>query len=92
MFTGGGLVLVPSVAAFIDSIGCVQFRMGKHSKAVDHLRRALSLIKDPEIAAHLGEVLWEMGNKADALNVLESALEEHPKHEALMGAMKRLGL
>jgi len=91
-FIERALQVEPSDAAIIDSMGWVQFRMGNHAKAVEHLRRALSLIKDPEIAAHLGEVLWEMGNKADALNVLESALEEHPKHEALMGAMKRLGL
>jgi len=66
--------------------------MGNHSEAVELLRKALALIKDPEIAAHLSEVLWEMGNKKDALNVLEAALEEHPKHKTLMDAMKRLGL
>ena len=91
-FIERALQVEPSDAAIIDSMGWVQFRMGNHDKAVELLRRALSLIKDPEIAAHLGEVLWKMGNKADALNVLESALEEHPEHEALMGAMKRLGL
>ena len=82
----------PADAAIIDSMGWVQFRMGNHSEAVALLRKALSLIKDPEIAAHLSEVLWEMGNKKDALNVLEAALEAHPKHKTLMDAMKRLGL
>lgn len=86
------LQVEPTDAAIIDSMGWVQYRMGHHALAVEHLRKALSLIKDPEISAHLGEVLWEMGNKRDAINVLESALEAHPKHKALMDAMKRLGL
>lgn len=91
-FIERALKVEPADAAIIDSMGWVQFRMGNHEKAVEHLRRALSLIKDPEIAAHLGEVLWQMGNKKDALNVLESALEEHPEHKAVLDAMKRLGL
>ncbi len=86
------LQVEPADAAIIDSMGWVQFRMGNHALAVEHLRKALSLIDDPEIAAHLSEVLWQMGNKSDALNVLESALQAHPKHKVLMDVMKRLGL
>jgi tetratricopeptide (TPR) repeat protein len=86
------LEVEPNDAAIIDSMGWVQYRLGNMDKAVELLRHALELIKDPEIAAHLGEVLWKMGNKRDALEVLESALREHPKHDALLDAMKRLGL
>jgi len=86
------LEVEPTDAAIIDSMGWVQYRMGNHTKAVELLRQALSLIHDPEIAAHLSEVLWEMGNKRDALDVLETALEKHPKHEVLLDAMERLGL
>ena len=86
------LEVEPADAAIIDSMGWVQYRMGNYAKAVELLRQALSLIHDPEIAAHLGEVLWEMGKKQDALDVLETALEKHPEHEALLNAMKRLGL
>ncbi|MCF6338934.1 MAG: tetratricopeptide repeat protein [Gammaproteobacteria bacterium] len=86
------LEVEPRDAAIIDSMGWVQYRMGNHAKAVGFLRQALSLIHDPEIAAHLGEVLWEMGNKQEALDVLETALEKHPKHKVLLDAMKRLGL
>jgi tetratricopeptide (TPR) repeat protein len=91
-FIERALQVEPEDAAIIDSMGWVQFRMGNNAKAVEQLRKALSLVEDPEIAAHLGEVLWKMGNKSDALNVLESALVAHPKHKALMDAMKRLGL
>ena len=86
------LAVEPKDAAIIDSMAWVQYRMGNNAKAVELLRQALSLIEDPEIAAHLGEVLWKMGNKKDALDVLETALKKHPKHEALLDAMKRLGL
>ncbi len=86
------LAVEPADAAIIDSMAWVQYRMGNNAKAVELLRQALTLIEDPEIAAHLGEVLWKMGNKKDALDVLETALKKNPKHEALLDAMKRLGL
>lgn len=92
VFIQRALEVEPADAAIIDSMGWLQYRMGNHAKAVELLRQALELIHDPEIAAHLGEVLWEMGNKSDALDVLESALKKHPKHKALLDAMKRLGL
>jgi tetratricopeptide (TPR) repeat protein len=85
------LAVQPGDAAIIDSMGWVQYRLGNREKAVEYLRRALSLISDPEIAAHLGEVLWEMGNKNDALSVWKKALKEHPDHKALIDVMKRFG-
>ena len=66
--------------------------MGNHEKAVELLRRAMELIKDVEIAAHLGEVLWAMGNKQGALEVWEKALKENPNHKVLNDIMKRFGL
>ncbi|NOX76977.1 MAG: tetratricopeptide repeat protein [Gammaproteobacteria bacterium] len=86
------LKVEPKDAAIIDSLGWVQYRMGNHEKAVEYLRRALELIKDPEIAAHLGEVLWKMGKKKVALDVWEEFLEQFPKHRALLDTMKRFGL
>jgi len=86
------LKVEPDDAAIIDSMGWLQFRMGNNAKAAELLRQALTLIEDPEISAHLGEVLWQMGNKKDALDVLETALEANPGHKALLDAMKRLGL
>ncbi|MBE9538386.1 MAG: tetratricopeptide repeat protein, partial [Proteobacteria bacterium] len=81
----------PGDAAIIDSMGWVHYRMGNHAKAVELLRQAMELIKDPEIAAHLGEVLWEMGNKQGALEVWEDSLQQHPEHKILLDVMKRFG-
>ena len=86
------LKVEPEDAAIIDSMGWVQYRMGNHAKAVELLRRAIELIKDPEIAAHLGEVLWDMGDRQGALEVWEESLQQHPKHKVLLDVMRRFGL
>lgn len=84
--------LEPEDAAVMDSMGWVKYRLGEYEAALRHLRRANELAKDPEIAAHLGEVLWVTGNKSDALKIWEQSLEENPDHEVLMRVMKRFGL
>jgi len=86
------LELQPNDAAVIDSMGWVKYRLGDYEAAVAHLRKANELAKDPEIAAHLGEVLWVMGKKNDALKVWEDSLKENPGHETLLKTMKRFGL
>jgi len=86
------LELQPNDAAVIDSMGWVKYRLGDYEAAVAHLRKANELAKDPEIAAHLGEVLWVMGKKNDALQVWEESLKAHPNHDALLKTMKRFGL
>lgn len=82
----------PNDASIIDSLGWVQYRMGNHAKALELLRKALDIEMDPEIAAHLGEVLWVTGDKAGALKVWEESLKKFPKHEALLEVMERFGL
>ena len=82
----------PNDAAVIDSMGWVKYRLGDYDSAITHLRKANELARDPEIAAHLGEVLWVSGKKNDALKIWEESLKEHPDHEALLKVMKRFGL
>lgn len=84
--------LEPNDAAVIDSMGWVKYRLGDYQSAIAHLRKANELTQDPEIAAHLGEVLWVSGKKNDALKVWEDALKENPNHETLLKVMKRFGL
>ena len=54
--------LEPDDAAVVDSLGWVHYRLGNLEESIKHLRRANELSKDPEIAAHLGEVLWVSGD------------------------------
>jgi len=86
------LELEPNDAAVVDSLGWVYYRMGNYKKAIELLRRANEQAKDPEIAAHLGEVLWVSGERSAALKIWEASLEKNPDHEVLLDVMKRFGL
>ncbi len=83
------LKLSPDDPFILDSMGWVQFRMGNHKDGLDYLQRAYTQRPDPEIAAHLGEVLWVKGRPADAEKVWRDSAQEHPENELLQGTMKR---
>ena len=51
----------------------------------------MSIRPDPEIAAHLGEVLWVLGEKVEARRVWEAALRETPDDERLLDVIRRFG-
>ncbi len=59
----------PGDPAILDSYGWVLFRKGKAQDALTPLKKAYGLFADPEIAAHLGEVLWTVGRKAEARQI-----------------------
>ncbi len=81
--------LAPNDAFILDSLGWLQYRMKDNAQAVMTLRQAFSVRADPEIAAHLGEVLWESGEKQEAKKVWDSALLNNPNHEALLAAIQK---
>ena len=84
--------LKPDDHYIVDSLGWVLHRMGRHREALAQLRRAMSINPDPEIAAHLGEVLWVLGNKVEARAVWSTALEAAPDDEHLLDVIERFGL
>jgi len=84
------LQLTPGDPFIMDSMGWVQFRLGVLDKALAYLRRAYAEQPDPEIAAHLGEVLWTLGKREEADKVWQAALKGHPDNEVLLDAIKRL--
>jgi tetratricopeptide (TPR) repeat protein len=81
--------LAPNDAFILDSLGWLQYRMKDNSLAISTLRHALSVRPDPEIAAHLGEVLWVNGDQQEAKKVWNSALKDNPNHEAVLSAMQK---
>ncbi|MEO8132990.1 MAG: tetratricopeptide repeat protein [Betaproteobacteria bacterium] len=83
------LALSPEDAFILDSMGWGYYRLGQYSKSVEYLRRALERRADPEVAAHLGEVLWKMGDQAAADKVWRDALNEAPTHPVLTETVKR---
>ncbi len=81
----------PDNAAIIDSYGWVLFRLGRHDDALTELRRAFTLQKDAEIAAHLGEVLWVMGKRDEARRYFTQARDLDADNRALKRALERTG-
>jgi tetratricopeptide (TPR) repeat protein len=83
------LLLSPNDHYIMDSMGWVYYRMGSLEKALDYLQRAYNKQTDPEIAAHLGEVLWKTGMREQAIKTWEEALQTHPENEILVNTSKR---
>ena len=84
-------VAAPGNAAIVDSYGWVLFRLGRNAEALDHLRRAFTLQKDPDIASHLGQVLWVMGRKDEAQHYFEEARKIDPENRSLQRALRDVG-
>lgn len=73
-----------------DSLGWVEFRSGHLAEAAQILQGAYAGRPDAEIAAHLGEVLWAMGQRDDALRIWKEGLQLNPDNETLQETLKRL--
>lgn len=84
------LKLAPDDAFIIDSKGWVLYRQGKPAEALKYLERAYSSRPDPEIAAHLGEVLWVLGRREEARRIWSEALKKTPDNDVLLKTVDRL--
>jgi Flp pilus assembly protein TadD len=84
------LKLAPDDAHIIDSMGWVYFRMGNLAKARELLERAFALRPDAEIGAHLGEVLWAIGDHDAARRIWRQVRAEEPDNETLSATLARL--
>jgi len=83
------LQLAPGDPFIIDSMGWLMYRMGKHTQALEYLRKAYTARSDPEIAAHLGEVLWVAGERGEAEKIWLEATKRTPDNDALNSTIKR---
>ncbi|MES9994279.1 MAG: tetratricopeptide repeat protein [Candidatus Thiodiazotropha sp.] len=86
------LELKPESPAILDSMGWVEFRLGNLETALEFLSRAAELSPDAEIASHLGEVLWHLGQRQRAIEVWNAANERDPDNRFIEPVMKRLGV
>jgi len=73
-----------------DSLGWVEFRMGRAAEAVKTFETAYQAKKDAEIAAHYGEVLWSLGQRERALLIWKEGQQLNPDNETLLETLKRL--
>ena len=88
-YVSRALELRPDSPAILDSMGWVLYRKGELSEAAGYLRRALDMSQDDEIAAHLGEVLWASGERAEAQTVWRDALKHKPDSDKIRAVMQR---
>jgi len=84
------LELAPDDYFIMDSLGWVLYREGDLKGAAEQLRRAYVGRPDAEIGAHLGEVLWVMGQRDEANRVWQESLKASPDNETLQKTIKRL--
>lgn len=84
------LSLTPDDPAVLDSLGWVNYRQGNLDEAERHLRQAYERLSDPEVAAHLGEVLWANGKRREARQVWSKALTDQPDSEVLRKTILRM--
>lgn len=84
------LEFAPQDPMIMDSLGWVEFRSGNNAEALKILQAAYKGRKDADIAAHLGEVLWAVGQREQAVAVWREGLRLESDSETLTETLKRL--
>ena len=84
------LALTPGDPYITDSLGWVEFRMGRAEEASKLLRQAYGQRPDVEIGAHLGEVLWSLGRRDEARQVWRESRARDARNEVLIETLQRL--
>ena len=85
------LSLSPGDPAILDSLGWVYYKLGQYNQSEVLLRQAHNAFPDPEVAAHLGEVLWMQGRQVEARDIWRDGLTRVPDHPIILEALERLG-
>ncbi|MBT8422922.1 MAG: tetratricopeptide repeat protein [Gammaproteobacteria bacterium] len=80
----------PQNPAIMDSMGWVLFRQGRLAQARVWLEQAWQLMADPEIAAHLVELLWSVDEPEAATALLDEAAALFPDSPALQDVRERV--
>ena len=84
--------LQPEDASIIDSMGWISYRLGRLKAAENYLREAWKSLRNAEIAAHLGEVLWASGQKDEARSLWKLGTQMDGDNEILIETMQRFGV
>ncbi len=83
------LSIEPQNHYILDSMGWVHYRLGNYDIAYEFITKAYAIQEDPEIAAHLGEVLWKQGKENEAMSVWQGSLEKFPENSILIETKNR---
>jgi tetratricopeptide (TPR) repeat protein len=84
------LEISPNDGHILDSMGWVLFRKGQYERAIQYLRRAFEIMPDAEVAAHLGEALWQAGKTDEARQLWRDASRKDPDNQTLQQTLNRL--
>lgn len=84
------IALKPDETVIIDSVGWLQFKKGNLPEALALLRKAFARLPESEIAVHLTEILWHMGEMEEAKKVFSEVLKESPEDEYLLKLLERI--
>lgn len=84
--------LYPDSPAIIDSVGWLLFKQGEPEAALPHLQKAWDAFKHPEVAAHLGEVLWVLQRPEAAKTIWLEGRESSAKQTVLTETLERLNI
>ena len=79
----------PNNHYILDSMGWIHFKLGNLDIASQYIKKAYAINKDPEIAAHLGEVLWSQGKEEEAKKIWEISLNSYPSNTVLLETTNR---
>jgi tetratricopeptide (TPR) repeat protein len=86
------LQLAPNDAHILDSMGWLLFRQQNLPMALEYLRKAYAIQPEAEIAVHLGEVLWAMGNADEAKKYWREAQGREPDNSTLRETLARFNV
>ena len=82
--------LSPKDSFILDSLGWVNFRLGKNELALEQLQRAFAMKPEADIAAHTGEVLWIMNRRSEAEEMWRQGQKIDANNPTLKETLKRL--
>ncbi len=86
------LELEPDNPYILDSVGWYLYRVGDYQAALEYLMRSYERLPDPEVAAHLGEVLWMKGRQDEAIATWRRAWDTENPNYTLERTMQRFGV
>jgi tetratricopeptide (TPR) repeat protein len=86
------LELAPNNPAIIDSLGWAYYRLGDLDQAEALLQQAFNAFPDHEVAAHLGEVLWQLKRTREAKSVWQKGLDQKPDSSIIKETLQRFNL
>jgi tetratricopeptide (TPR) repeat protein len=86
------LALRPNDAHILDSMGWVLYRLKDFDRAIEFLQKAYKISPEAEVAAHLGEVLWESGQPEKARLVFLQSYAEESDNPILNKVIQRYGI